>query len=247
MVLGVFLLKTSSSQPSSSTPPIDISGENFSPNRLHETTVPMSSLSVTQTHIASPQPSPVPSSIRAKQNGMEIVWTADRKLTYDDFQRTPPAVPGTTAAESSVGVGVNSGSKASCQNLGEYLCTVQFTDISVQARFNTYDSWMVPDGKVAYVLAHEQLHFDIAELMARKFRKTIPTLTAHTFQARDVQYQKAIDAAERELNTYLDAAYNRMDQDLSQMQMQYDNETNHGTIDAKQAQWRIMIQNQLEQ
>ncbi len=208
---------------------------------------PTSIQSVPTVNVSSTTPSPIQSPRIVKDTTTEIVWTEDRMLTYDDFKGAPPPDTGRTAAESSTGVAINSSSKASCQRVGEYICTVRFSDISVEARFNTQASWMSSDGNVGYVLSHEQLHFDIAELAARKFRQSIPRLLTKVFEFRDREVQKAVHEGEVELDAYMDDVYARVDRELNAMQDQYDRETNHGTIDDTQEYWQKTIREKLSE
>lgn len=47
-------------------------------------------------------------------------------------------------------------------------------DFSIKTYFDPYESWMLL--KNDYVLQHEQIHFDITELYARKMRKSVESL-----------------------------------------------------------------------
>ena len=97
----------------------------------------------------------------------------------------------------------------------------------VAAFFNRKKSW-VRDRSVS-LLAHEQLHFDIAELYARKIRKKIRDL-----QRRDVNNIKEYNAAIQHL--LLES--NKADE-------QYDLETLHGALSRKQAAWRDKVKQEL--
>jgi len=78
-------------------------------------------------------------------------------------------------------------------------------------------------------LAHEQLHFDITELNARKIRKSIDNLKAKKvtdFSQYQLTIQKFVSENER-------------------MQAEYDKQTNHGGYEDHQAEWREKISNEL--
>jgi hypothetical protein len=81
------------------------------------------------------------------------------------------------------------------------------------------------------VLAHEQDHFEITELFARKFRKAL-TGAAYSRKA----YTKKISKLTKQFR-----------KELSSMQYQYDEETWHGTKTDLQRWWHYYIINQLEE
>jgi hypothetical protein len=91
-------------------------------------------------------------------------------------------------------------------------------------------SWVRPDAKNDYTLAHEQLHFDITKLVAERFKRKIAalTFTVEDFNS-EIQYQ------------YLE--FYRV---LSLMQEKYDGETNHGLNTADQARWIKKVNEELE-
>jgi hypothetical protein len=100
-------------------------------------------------------------------------------------------------------------------------------DYDVYALFVKDKSWA--EAFTAPLLAHEKLHFDIAELYARKIRKKIA----------DMQAQKITDVD----------AYNLSIQELLQesneMDMQYDVETLHGAMVEKQKEWAEKVKAEL--
>lgn len=80
------------------------------------------------------------------------------------------------------------------------------------------------------LLAHEQLHFDITELFARKLRKA---LTEFDF-----------DNA-RNLKADLQALYRNAEQERALMQQQFDVETRHSMNEAAQLEWQKYIKEEL--
>lgn len=93
--------------------------------------------------------------------------------------------------------------------------------INIQVWLDKTISWVRPDAKNDYTLAHEQLHFDITKLIAQRFKKKVAGMlfTVEDFSS-EIQYQ------------YLE--YFRQ---LSQTQEQYDGETNHGLNTSEQQRW----------
>jgi hypothetical protein len=91
-------------------------------------------------------------------------------------------------------------------------------------------SWVRPDAKNDYTLAHEQLHFDITKLVAERFKRKVANMifTVEDFSS-EIQYQ------------YLESY-----RELSQAQSEYDGETNHGLNTTDQARWIEKIKKELK-
>lgn len=89
------------------------------------------------------------------------VWDADRKLKWSDFKGRVPhdAVPAATTAS-----GISYRYSA---NLRHHEVDLDF---EVNAFFYPNESWYKPEVCDNLILSHEQLHFDISELYARKMR-----------------------------------------------------------------------------
>lgn len=99
---------------------------------------------------------------------------------------------------------------------------------NVYAYFNREKSWAAD--KSDELLKHEQLHFDIAELYARKIRKRISELSASG--VNDVKiYNKEIQELLEESNS---------------ADVQYDLETLHGAMIKRQAAWEKNVKQELE-
>ena len=99
----------------------------------------------------------------------------------------------------------------------------------VVALFNRGKSWH--SDQSAELLDHERLHFDIAELYARKIRKRISMLGP---------------ISSKEIKNV-----NRLIQDIlyesNEADIRYDAETLHGAIRDKQLEWEINIHDELRQ
>lgn len=94
--------------------------------------------------------------------------------------------------------------------------------INIRACFIKKESWKKSKSPSNYLLNHEQKHFDITEIYARKLRKT---LTDTPFKSETVarkEIPKIIRNNNKELNAF---------QDL------YDKETNHSINKEKQIEW----------
>ena len=145
-----------------------------------------------------------------------ISWNPFYKLAWYDFQGTPPAESGSDAG-------------ASVQIKATPFMIKNRIHYDVAAIFNRKKSWA--RDRSPSLLAHEQLHFDIAEVYARKIRKSIADLSDD-----GVNDLKIYNAAIRELLEESD----RADQ-------QYDIETLHGALSRQQEHWSEKVTAQLEQ
>ena len=148
----------------------------------------------------------------------EIVWTADRKLTWDDFKGVPDrkAFPNTLAVTNS-GFGFETGFNA-----------FKTGNLFVQATFNNYGSWVIPKGRTDYVLRHEQIHFDLTEIYSRKLRKAFDEAKIKPHEG--ARAKKIFDSIFEELN---------------KRQKKYDSETKYGEKNATQEYWESVVEIEL--
>lgn len=100
---------------------------------------------------------------------------------------------------------------------------------NVYALFDRNKSWATDTGDA--LLAHEQLHFDIAELYARKIRKKVSTMAKNN--EKDLsRYNKAVKIILEESN---------------EIDRRYDLETLHGSLTAKQKIWEEKIAKEMDE
>ncbi len=90
-----------------------------------------------------------------------IYWTEDYKLTWEDFEGSPRFEYQTISAITSSGIVHYKG----C-NDGQII-------YKIQAYFEKNESWVKNEARTDHHLIHEQIHFDITELHARKLRKAL--------------------------------------------------------------------------
>jgi len=102
--------------------------------------------------------------------------------------------------------------------------------INVMAIFNTKKSFIMAIHS-NYVLKHEQIHFDITELFARKIRKELLVYYKNNF---NLDIKVSYDIYKRQIKKY----------DL--YEHEYDNETNYGRNIEQQSKWNRKIQKELE-
>ena len=163
----------------------------------------------------APVPKPIPTQttpLPAKVVAPPIVWSATRPLTAADFKARAPFAP--QAALTVADLKANAGCK-------DYVFAG-----GVQATFDPNTSWIKdPKTLTPALLRHEQLHFDIAELNARRLRQKI-SLTKFDC----LKLQPAFDNLTKPTYRLWAAEENR-----------YDGETNHGLNAAKQALWEKQV------
>lgn len=103
--------------------------------------------------------------------------------------------------------------------------------VNIETVFNEDKSWKDAEKINDYVLNHEQKHFDIAEIFARKIRKEI---------IGKIKTSSDYDK-------YFQPMYNRILKDYKNFQALYDGVTEHGMNKEKQAEYNILINEELEQ
>ncbi len=143
-----------------------------------------------------------------------IVWSEKRKLTWDDFKGEPDLVnfPNALAVTNS---GMSYESERQFFKNGK---------VFIQSMFNTYSSWVLPEGRTDYVLRHEQIHFDLTEIYTRKLRKA--------FEDANITSNDAYEARQ---------IFDRISSELAMKQDQYDTETIHGERQDIQEKWEAIV------
>jgi hypothetical protein len=137
-----------------------------------------------------------------------MVWQKNRKLTWGDYQGKRQK---RFAAASTVYSMYRNVSKTSSGNI----------IASVKALFWPKDSWKsnwIDDA----LLAHEQKHFDIVELYARKLRKQLSEIKVHS----EEDAQQKLDSLDKIIDAEMDA-----------FQDKYDDETNFSMAHDAQMSW----------
>jgi Bacterial protein of unknown function (DUF922) len=140
-------------------------------------------------------------------------WSAARRLRWSDFRGQPP------------GRG-DEGAKTGYALFYAWKCRGEAFDFRVIAAFRPRQSWVkaviVKDSSQSRsALGHEQTHFDLTEVHARRMR----------------QYFTALPHACRKTDQELTALARRLLQEEKAEQQRYDTETGHGLRAAPQAAW----------
>ncbi len=146
-----------------------------------------------------------------------IQWEASRRLVWDDFKSDPD--------DNSSNAALTSSTLSFKYNYD----SEKGFNYTIACLFEKNSSW----GKVKtdYILSHEQGHFDIAEICARKLNRTVK---AYSFNKATAQKD-------------VPAMYQKIMKDLVALQNQYDSETDFSRDKEEQAAWKIKINNELEQ
>ena len=152
-----------------------------------------------------------------KKCGHCLEWNEKRKLTWSDFKGKPNKLSRNEAlTDSGMSIGLS--------------CDDKNSEVTIECFFDPKKSW-VKNGKSDYLLAHEQLHFDITELFVRKLRRKIDQL------GNDCQ----------KLNDYIEEYYNNNYNAFVAYQHAYDSESKHSLNKEKQAYWEKKVARELEQ
>lgn len=153
-----------------------------------------------------------------KKDGQKdiLIWEENRLLTWDDFKGKP--------------------AKRFSAASTHYDTFKNLTDkkthalVEVLAVFYINKSWKKVSWINESVLAHEQKHFDIVELYARKLR-------------RQIQERKYSSYAN--LKTASDSLYDVMDKEMDVYQDKYDDETDASMNGEKQREWNKKIMDEI--
>jgi len=109
-----------------------------------------------------------------------IYWSSDYRLTWDDFAGEPRFDYESISALTSSGIIHYKG------------CKDDQITFKVQAYFEKDESWVKEEALTNHHLIHEQIHFDITELAARRLRKS---LKKRKFKCgEEVEFEKFVNS-----------------------------------------------------
>lgn len=141
-----------------------------------------------------------------------LLWQDNRPLTWEDFKGKPEKR--FAAASTSYDI------------LKDIEKKQAGTTVKIRAVFFHYSSWKKKEWINESVLIHEQKHFDIVELYARKLRKLIS----------EIKY-----TSQQDLETKIDSLYKLNDKAMDEYQDLYDEETDGSMNGDKQREWNKKI------
>lgn len=142
----------------------------------------------------------------------ELDWCYHRTLSWDDFWGAPDPYSRYSAISSTY---LQEKHKCEANNKFTY---------SVKSVFVKTASWST-DKKSASLLHHEQIHFDLTELHARKLRKLFADLPYPCYLPTKVVKYK------------IDSLYD----ELEKAHRFYDRDTYHGLYSSKQEKWDNLV------
>ncbi len=145
-----------------------------------------------------------------------IPWSADRKLSWSDYKGRPDKEI-EAAASTATFLGIS------------YSVSREGFTYKIICHFSKDKSWV--RHKTDLILAHEQGHFDIAEIFARKLNK------------RMQEYRFNAARFEKEAGQI----YQDITREKEALQRQYDAETNHSINVTKQEEWLVKISGLLKE
>lgn len=145
-----------------------------------------------------------------------IPWRTERRLIWDDFLCSPQK-QGDAVASTSTSLGIS------------YQVKNGELKYSITCNFSKKKSWGLL--KTDYILAHEQAHFDVTEIHARKLYEAL-----YNYQFNPDTFKK--DIAE---------IYQRIVKEKEAMQDAYDGETDHSRRKAIQYRWLEKIDAMLQE
>jgi len=158
----------------------------------------------------------------AQSEELKIFWSEETALTWEDFQGVP--LENTLFhANSNTGLSYSWGLKGTSQKME--------LNYKVETFFYPEQSWVQPTSKSEYLLKHEQLHFDISELHARKLRKLLANVDGSKIN--------------KDSRDYLNKLYEKIDKERSAMQKAFDKESNHSLNKEAELKWQQFIEGEL--
>ncbi len=157
----------------------------------------------------------------ASPNEESFTWNENRKLTWADFKGSVDPnsdAVALTASGITFGYSINRTNKR-----------ITGFKATIESHFYPYKSWYVRGKADDYILGHEQLHFDITELYARKFREQVARLKV----SQNVKQQ-------------LDVLYANINKALAETQNAYDTQSAHSMDPEMQKKWDQRIKEELK-
>ncbi|MFA5417369.1 MAG: DUF922 domain-containing protein [Bacteroidales bacterium] len=156
---------------------------------------------------------------KSENSEQTIQWNEQRKLDWRDFKATKKPTGKVAAAISTCGFGF----EATEENH-------RLVGLKIYVKFYPEKSWKNPAHQTEAVLAHEQIHFNITELMGRRL------------------YQEILEMKRKgKLNQRnIKKSYDRLEKEHGEMQNLYDKQTRHGLNTKLQSWWAGYISSELE-
>ncbi|MES2109309.1 MAG: hypothetical protein V4577_11195 [Bacteroidota bacterium] len=156
-----------------------------------------------------------------KTEGDSIYYSVKRPLTWADFSGKVPTSKYSAEVFPTLGY----------EQSAEVADGVIRLHITLKAALPKSAAWVKNESRSPYTLNHEQRHFDIVKIGAERFRRKL----TNSMLLPD-NYEGTVNV------TYLDAY-----REMTDLQKQYDTETNHGLNTAEQERWNVKIDRELKE
>ncbi|MGB5500128.1 MAG: DUF922 domain-containing protein [Maribacter sp.] len=148
-----------------------------------------------------------------------ITWSPEHKLSWEDFKGRAPN-NARAAATTASGISYQFSTSGSGGEIE--------LDYAVSTFFYPNKSWYQPSLCDSLILSHEQLHFDISELYARKMRNRLASSS----------FTQNVKAEVKQI-------YKEVLEELEEFQNLYDDQTNFSRDMEQQLLWNNKIQEAL--
>ncbi|MGM1054929.1 MAG: DUF922 domain-containing protein [Bacteroidota bacterium] len=160
----------------------------------------------------------------AKSQHLEekIPWEEGVSLTWNDFKAKSPE-NSKFKANTNTGITYSWGLKIDNAN--------KALKYEVNSYFYPHLSWIEQGSKNAHLLQHEQTHFDITELHARKLRKELFEIDSNELN--------------QDTRKILNDLYKTVENERSLMQKEYDRVTNHSLNKDPEVKWQKIVREEL--
>tara|TARA_R100000935_G_C2839107_1_gene169982 strand:+ start:4030 stop:4584 length:555 start_codon:yes stop_codon:yes gene_type:complete len=158
----------------------------------------------------------------AQSEDINILWSEEYQLKWEDFKGAPPEET-LFHANTNAGMSYSWEFKSSSEDIELVY--------KIDNIFYPNLSWVHSTSKNDILLKHEQLHFDISELHARKLRKTLSNLDLSKLNNGFKSYSKMI--------------YEQVVKENREMQIAFDRESNHSLNIEAELRWQQFIQDEL--
>ncbi|WP_297763541.1 DUF922 domain-containing protein [uncultured Muriicola sp.] len=149
-----------------------------------------------------------------------IKWDPDHRLRWSDF-KAQPQENSPVAAITASGIAYRF---SAMENRGR-----MEVDCTIDSFFFPESSWYKRETANDIILSHEQLHFDISELFARKMRERVES---YSFSSN--------------VKAEMNGIYEQIIREMRTFQKRYDEETNFSREVEKQLEWNRKISSELK-
>lgn len=161
--------------------------------------------------------------ISMAQNDAEKIFWIEDGLTWNDFQGN---VDNSSPFNANTNAGLSFAWGVKNDN-GVIELTYEVTSY-----FNPGLSWVKKDSYNDHLLRHEQLHFDITELHARKLRKKVAEIN--------------ISQLGKDPRIVITRVYQSVEKERSAMQQKFDRESKHNLDKDAEARWQQFVRAELK-